>query len=95
MLDNAETRAQAAEDGERITLVRGNGERGLPFRDASFDLVYAESVIGLLDIEQVIPECARIIRPSGRLDPNERQHTHYLTHPDARYRRLRCECLAR
>ncbi|MBI2238925.1 MAG: class I SAM-dependent methyltransferase [Actinobacteria bacterium] len=48
-------------------LVQADGER-LPFRDMSFDFAISEYGIGLwCDPYRWIPECARVLRPGGRL----------------------------
>lgn len=57
---------------ESIHLVRADASWPLPFPDASFDAVYAESVIALLEAEPAIGECARVLRPGGRLALIER-----------------------
>ncbi|MDA1010191.1 MAG: class I SAM-dependent methyltransferase [Chloroflexi bacterium] len=42
--------------------------QALPFRDASFDLVYiAEATYYLPDLDQFIAEAVRVLRPGGRL----------------------------
>jgi SAM-dependent methyltransferase len=69
MLDGARCRAAAA--SEHIVLVRADAEVGLPFRDASFDAVYAESVLGILDFERILPECERVLRPGGVFVAND------------------------
>ncbi len=51
----------------RLPLVRGNVE-ALPFRDRSFDLVFSDwGAFTFADPERVVPECARVLRPGGRL----------------------------
>jgi SAM-dependent methyltransferase len=56
-----------------IDLLRVDLNGGLPFRDESFDAIFAESVIALLDdVAAVARECARLLRPGGRLAFNER-----------------------
>jgi SAM-dependent methyltransferase len=55
-----------------VRFVRADADRGLPFADGSFDAVYAESVVALLDAERVLAECIRVLRPGGLLAFNER-----------------------
>ncbi len=51
----------------RLPLVRGNVE-ALPFRDRSFDVVFSDwGAFTFADPERVVPECARVLRPGGRL----------------------------
>jgi ubiquinone/menaquinone biosynthesis C-methylase UbiE len=65
MLAAARTRA----DTERISLalVRGDAAR-LPFRDATFDLVTAVTLLCFVpDARAVVAEMARVLEPGGRL----------------------------
>ncbi len=56
-----------AETGIEFPLVEGVGE-SLPFPDGSFDLVLSEYGASLwADPYAWIPECARVLRPHGRL----------------------------
>jgi SAM-dependent methyltransferase len=55
-----------------LRLVRADLEAGLPFVDSSFDAVWAESVVALLDPPRVVAEMARVLRPGGRIAVNER-----------------------
>jgi len=55
-----------------VSLVQGDARHRLPFTDDSFDAVWAESVVALLDPSTVIPEIARVLRPGGRVALNER-----------------------
>lgn len=73
-LDRSEAMLQAAarRRAPRVQLVRADGEHPLPFRSSAFDVVYAESVIALLDVERVLPEMTRVLGPGGRLAINER-----------------------
>lgn len=51
----------------RFPLVRGNAER-TPFPDESFDLVFSEYGASIwCDPLRWIPECARLLKPGGRL----------------------------
>ena len=53
--------------GIRFPLVRGSAEE-LPFRDASFDLVFCDhGATSFTDPAVTIPGCARVLRPGGRL----------------------------
>lgn len=63
----AAARANVAETGERFPLVRASAEE-LPFADASFDLVVCDhGATSFTDPHVTIPECARVLRPDGRL----------------------------
>lgn len=56
-----------AETGIEFPLVEGVGE-ALPFPDVSFDVVLSEYGASLwADPYQWVPECARVLRPGGRL----------------------------
>ena len=55
-----------------VCYVRADAAAGLPFADASFDAVWAESVLALIDARTALAECARTLRPGGRLAINER-----------------------
>ncbi len=49
-------------------------DRSFPFQSGSFDRVYAESVFGILpilEIESILGEILRILKPGGRLIINE------------------------
>jgi 2-polyprenyl-6-hydroxyphenyl methylase/3-demethylubiquinone-9 3-methyltransferase len=61
----ATARAHASRSGLAIAYQVGVGER-LPFADASFDLVYCCDVLEhVSDVEQVIAETARVLKPGG------------------------------
>jgi SAM-dependent methyltransferase len=53
-------------------LVRADAGWGLPFADETFDAVWAESVVALLDPPRVVADMVRVLRPGGRLALNER-----------------------
>jgi SAM-dependent methyltransferase len=58
--------ANFEESGIRFPTVQANGER-LPFRDASFDLVFCDhGVMGFADPLRTVPEVARVLRRGGR-----------------------------
>ncbi len=44
----------------------------LPFRASAFDVIIAESVLAILDPENLLPDCARVLRPGGVLAWNDR-----------------------
>lgn len=61
----ATARAHARQSGLEIAYRQGVGEQ-LPFADASFDLVYCCDVLEHVnDLEQVIAETARVLKPGG------------------------------
>ena len=63
----ATARRLQAETGIEFPLVEGVGE-ALPFPDRSFDMVLSEYGASLwADPYAWIPECARVLRPGGRL----------------------------
>ena len=64
----AKARAAAAEMGvTNVAFVEGEAE-GLPFADASFDVVISNGVIDLIpDKEAVFAELHRVLAPGGRL----------------------------
>jgi SAM-dependent methyltransferase len=52
--------------GVRLPVVEADGER-IPFRDASFDLVFCDhGVMTFADPTRAVPEVARVLRPGGR-----------------------------
>ncbi|HIU05215.1 MAG TPA: class I SAM-dependent methyltransferase [Candidatus Coprousia avicola] len=64
----ASERLVAAREGYEITCVRADMTRPLPFADASFDLIFHP--VANCYVEEVLPiwrECARVLRPGGRL----------------------------
>ena len=59
--------APAVRDGVAFPLVQADAER-TPFRDASFDIVFADYGAFLFaDPYRAVPEAARILRPGGLL----------------------------
>ena len=57
----------SAKSARNLLLTAGNVER-LPFRDASFDLVTcAYSFAVFRDLPLVLRECARVMKPAGRM----------------------------
>jgi SAM-dependent methyltransferase len=51
-----------------LRVARGDLDRGLPFREASFDLVTSNQVIEhLADTDQFMTEAHRVLRPGGRV----------------------------
>ena len=69
MMAVARRRLQAAGIAARVTLETGDAAH-LPFAAAAFDLVFMSFTLELFDtpeIPQVLAECARVLRPGGRL----------------------------
>lgn len=65
MLEKARQRAEA-EGADGITFVEGS-ILALPFPDASFDLVLAESVTIFTDVPRALREYHRVLKPQGQL----------------------------
>jgi ubiquinone/menaquinone biosynthesis C-methylase UbiE len=64
-LDKA--RRLIATEHVRLPLVQGNAER-LPLQDATFDTVFCDwGAMTFCDPTKTVPECARVLRPDGRL----------------------------
>ncbi len=68
---HARARERLREAGvrERVTLLLGDGAR-LPFEDESLDALFMSFTLELFDTPQipnVLAECRRVLRPSGRL----------------------------
>ncbi len=72
MLRSAHSRLVREGLQQQVQLAQVDANRPLPFPDAAFGAVYAESVVALLDVERVCRECARILRPGGRVAFTER-----------------------
>lgn len=57
--------------GDRVTFQQGSA-LAMPFADASFDLVWTQhSAMNIADKAQLYAECARVLRPGGRLALHE------------------------
>jgi ubiquinone/menaquinone biosynthesis C-methylase UbiE len=64
-LDKA--RRLVRESKARVPLLQANAER-IPFRDATFDTVFCDwGAMTFCDPARTVPECARVLRPGGRL----------------------------
>lgn len=64
------TEANLTRHGLKATVLRVEEGRALPFPDASFDLVVANSVLEYVDparLREVIAEIRRLLRPGGHL----------------------------
>jgi SAM-dependent methyltransferase len=68
----ARTRRRARKAGVagQVAGVRADAH-GLPFADACFDLVVAESVLAFCDAPRVAAEIGRVLKPGGLLGANE------------------------
>jgi len=72
MLSAAQARLSAQSLLTQVTATQADGNFAWPFADACFELVYAESVVALLDVQHALAEAVRVLRPGGRLIMNER-----------------------
>lgn len=78
--------AEGRQKDPGLLLVRASGE-DLPFADATMDAILAECSLSVMeDVESVLDECARVLKPRGLLIV----HDVYARNPDAgeRPRRL-------
>lgn len=69
MLAVAAARLRAGGHAPRVALCQGDGVH-LPCRDAAFDAVFMSFTLELFDtpdIDQVLGECRRVLRPGGRI----------------------------
>jgi SAM-dependent methyltransferase/ribosomal protein S18 acetylase RimI-like enzyme len=75
----------------RVRLIQANAEH-VPLRDASFDLVFCDwGAMTFCDPARTVPECARLLRPGGRLVFSTASPLRYVAfdHPrDRQTRRL-------
>ncbi len=60
---HARQHAKAA--GVDYTVVRGNAEDLSRFKDSSFDIAVSDFALGFLDLDRLLPEIARVLRPGG------------------------------
>lgn len=61
-------REYAAREGYAIDIVRADMTRPLPFADGSFDLIFHPvSNCYVREVEPIWRECARVLKPGGRL----------------------------
>lgn len=72
MLAAAQERFCAHSLSAQVTATQADAGSAWPFAAAGFQLVYAESVVALLDVQHVLAEAVRVLRPGGRLIMNER-----------------------
>lgn len=71
MIARSNERAQRAGVQDRVEF-RVADARDLPFEDALFDVVFAESVLTFVkDKQRAVGECARVTRPGGHVGLNE------------------------
>jgi SAM-dependent methyltransferase len=60
-------RRNVARAGVGLTLVRGNAEDLSRFRPGSFDLVVSDFAAGFLDLDVLLPQVRRVLKPGGRV----------------------------
>jgi ubiquinone/menaquinone biosynthesis C-methylase UbiE len=65
-LDDLARRAAKAGVGDRVTTVRASMD-DLPFEDAAFDVLWAESCIFIVGFEEGLRSWKRLLRPDGYL----------------------------
>ncbi len=71
MLERALAKTERFEG--RRHLVEADLRSGtLPFRASAFDVIIAESVLAILDPEDLLPDCSRVLRQGGVLAWNDR-----------------------
>ncbi|MGH2829727.1 MAG: class I SAM-dependent methyltransferase [Actinomycetota bacterium] len=58
-------RANVKAAGVAMRLVRGNAERLARFDDDSFDLAVSDFAAGFMDVDKLLPEICRVLRPGG------------------------------
>lgn len=56
---------------QRARLILADAARALPFSPHSFDLLYAESVAGILEFSKILPEWNRVLKKGGQLALND------------------------
>lgn len=84
MLKTAQIRFQSHQTLP-VQLLTANVNEPLPFADATFDAVYAESVIALNDLPHILHEVARVLKVGGKVVLNERIWRHGVSETDAAY----------
>lgn len=72
MLKSAYHRLGTTTSSPLVELLQADADLPWPFRSDSFDALYAESVVALLDTPHAITEMVRVLRSGGRLWLNER-----------------------
>jgi ubiquinone/menaquinone biosynthesis C-methylase UbiE len=71
-------KANVALASARVPIVCASGE-SIPARDQSFDLVFCDhGALSFCDPDRIVPECARVLRPGGRLVFNHSTLLHCL-----------------
>lgn len=72
MLKSAYQRLSVTTSSPFVDLLQVDADQPWPFRADSFDALYAESVVALLNVPHATTEMVRVLRPGGRLWLNER-----------------------
>jgi SAM-dependent methyltransferase len=81
------THARAASASVPLTLASGEQ---LPFRAGAFDVVFCDhGAISFCDPATIVPECARVLRPGGRLAFCVTHPLLYLTYDEEKQRQTR------